>query len=149
MPTFHSRRPAPVDLLFYSGKAFPRADRNGAFIVLQGTQRSGYNVVFVPFDRNGKLECQKYSSMDSLDSIRHRRIVHRRRTDRLGSPKGLMGRCTWATRRRVASGGSCMGTPHLQIFAVWTAQRSVDWTRRIRHALRRERSPAGFKIACV
>jgi glucose/arabinose dehydrogenase len=52
--TFHSRRPAPVDLLFYSGSAFPRMYRNGAFIVLHGTQRSGYNVVFVPFGRSGK-----------------------------------------------------------------------------------------------
>jgi len=52
--TFHSRRPAPVDLLFYSGKAFPRPYRDGAFIVLHGTQRSGYDVVFVPFDRHGK-----------------------------------------------------------------------------------------------
>ncbi len=53
--TFHSRRAAPVDLLFYSGHAFPRTYRGGAFIVLHGTQnRSGYDVVFVPFDRNGK-----------------------------------------------------------------------------------------------
>jgi glucose/arabinose dehydrogenase len=54
--TFHSRRSAPVDLLFYSGKAFPRAYRGGAFVVLHGTQNKyGYNVVFVPFDRNSKL----------------------------------------------------------------------------------------------
>jgi glucose/arabinose dehydrogenase len=52
--TFHSRRSAPVDLLFYSGGGFPSAYRNGAFIVLHGTQQSGYNVVFVPFDRHGK-----------------------------------------------------------------------------------------------
>ena len=53
--TFHSRRAAPVDLLFYSGSAFPRAYRGGAFVVLHGTQnKNGYDVVFVPFDRNGK-----------------------------------------------------------------------------------------------
>ncbi len=53
--TFHSRRSAPVDLLFYSGSAFPRAYRGGAFVVLHGTQnKNGYDVVFVPFDRNGK-----------------------------------------------------------------------------------------------
>jgi glucose/arabinose dehydrogenase len=53
--TFHSRRAAPVDLLFYSGSAFPRSYRGGAFIVLHGTQnRYGYDIVFVPFDRNGK-----------------------------------------------------------------------------------------------
>jgi len=53
--TFHSRRPAPVDLLFYSGSAFPRSYRGGAFIVLHGTQnKNGYNVMFVPFDRKGK-----------------------------------------------------------------------------------------------
>ena len=55
MLTFHSRRAAPVDLLFYSGTAFPRSYRGGAFIVLHGTQnKNGYDVVFVPFDRNGK-----------------------------------------------------------------------------------------------
>jgi glucose/arabinose dehydrogenase len=44
-----------VDLLFYSGTGFPATYRNGAFIVLHGTQNKyGYNVVFVPFDRNGK-----------------------------------------------------------------------------------------------
>ena len=53
--TFHSRRSAPVDLLFYSGNAFPRPYRGGAFIVLHGTQnKNGYDVVLVPFDRNGK-----------------------------------------------------------------------------------------------
>ena len=53
--TFHSRRAAPVDLLFYSGNGFPRPYRGGAFIVLHGTQnKNGYNVVFLPFDRNGK-----------------------------------------------------------------------------------------------
>lgn len=53
--TFHSRRSAPVDLIFYSGNAFPRTYRGGAFIVLHGTQNKyGYNVTFVPFDRNGK-----------------------------------------------------------------------------------------------
>ena len=55
MLTFHSRRAAPVDLLFYAGNAFPRSYRGGAFIVLHGTQnKNGYDVVFVPFDRNGK-----------------------------------------------------------------------------------------------
>ena len=53
--TFHSRRSAPVDLLFYSGRAFPPAYRGGAFVVLHGTQnKNGYDVIFVPFDRNGK-----------------------------------------------------------------------------------------------
>jgi glucose/arabinose dehydrogenase len=53
--TFHSRRAAPVDLLFYSGDKFPASYRGGAFIVLHGTaNRSGYNIVFVPFNRNGK-----------------------------------------------------------------------------------------------
>ena len=53
--TFHSRRVAPVDLLFYTGKQFPERYRGGAFIVLHGTgNKSGYDVVFVPFDRSGK-----------------------------------------------------------------------------------------------
>lgn len=52
---FHSRRAAPVDLLFYRGNAFPRTYRGGAFVVLHGTQnKNGYDVVFVPFDRIGK-----------------------------------------------------------------------------------------------
>jgi glucose/arabinose dehydrogenase len=52
--TFQSRRPAPVDLMFYRGAAFPAAYRNGAFIVLHGTaNRTGYNVSFVPF-KDGK-----------------------------------------------------------------------------------------------
>ncbi|HYM26166.1 MAG TPA: PQQ-dependent sugar dehydrogenase [Vicinamibacterales bacterium] len=53
--TFHSRRSAPVDLLFYSGKQFPASYRGGAFVVLHGTaNRTGYDVVFVPFERSGK-----------------------------------------------------------------------------------------------
>jgi glucose/arabinose dehydrogenase len=53
--TFHSGRAAPVDLLFYGGMSFPASYRNGAFIVLHGTgNKTGYNVVFVPFDKNGK-----------------------------------------------------------------------------------------------
>jgi glucose/arabinose dehydrogenase len=53
--TFQSRRAAPLDLLFYSGRTFPATYRNGAFIVLHGTgNKSGYDVVFVPFDKNGK-----------------------------------------------------------------------------------------------
>jgi glucose/arabinose dehydrogenase len=53
--TFHDRRAAPLDLLFYSGKSFPPSYRGGAFVVLHGTgNTTGYNVVFVPFDHHGK-----------------------------------------------------------------------------------------------
>ena len=52
--TFQSPRVAPVDLLFYSGKKFPAQYRGGAFIVLHGTRKSGYDVVFVPFNKQGK-----------------------------------------------------------------------------------------------
>jgi glucose/arabinose dehydrogenase len=52
--SFHSRRAAPVDLMFYTGRALPASYRRGAFVVLHGTgNRSGYNVTFVPF-RNGR-----------------------------------------------------------------------------------------------
>ncbi len=52
--TFQSRRPAPVDLMFYTGNRFPAPYRGGAFVVLHGTaNRTGYNVSFVPFI-NGK-----------------------------------------------------------------------------------------------
>jgi len=53
--TFQAPRAAPVDLLFYSGNKFPAEYRGGAFIVLHGTRsKNGYDVVFVPFNRNGK-----------------------------------------------------------------------------------------------
>jgi glucose/arabinose dehydrogenase len=53
--TFHSRRAAPVDLLFYTGRSFPTSYHNGAFIVLHGTgNKSGYNIMFVPFNATGK-----------------------------------------------------------------------------------------------
>ena len=60
--TFHSKRAAPLDLLFYDGKSFPAEYRGGAFVVLhaaggqalQGGQ-SGDNVVFIPMDKSGKL----------------------------------------------------------------------------------------------
>lgn len=52
--TFQSRRAAPVDLVFYTGKTFPAMYRGGAFVLLHGTRnKSGYDVVFLPFNRNG------------------------------------------------------------------------------------------------
>jgi len=61
MATFHSGRAAPLDLLFYTGDKFPAEYRGGAFVVLHGgggaqvpAGRNGYNIVFMPFDRNGK-----------------------------------------------------------------------------------------------
>lgn len=52
--TFQSRRASEVDLLFYSGHEFPASYRGGAFIVQHGTRsRNGYDVVFVPFNRDG------------------------------------------------------------------------------------------------
>ena len=53
--TFQSPRAAPVDLVFYSGNKFPAEYREGAFVVLHGTRaKNGYDVVFVPFNHNGK-----------------------------------------------------------------------------------------------
>jgi glucose/arabinose dehydrogenase len=52
---------SPLDLLFYDGKQFPASYRDGAFIVYHGgagALRSdghrGYDVVFLPFEKNGK-----------------------------------------------------------------------------------------------
>jgi glucose/arabinose dehydrogenase len=52
---------SPLDLLFYDGKQFPKEYRGGAFVVFQGGSggvlplgHHGYDVVFVPFDKNGK-----------------------------------------------------------------------------------------------
>lgn len=52
--TFYPRA-APVDLVFYTGDAFPKSYRGGAFVVRHGTlAKQGYDVVFVPFNRNGE-----------------------------------------------------------------------------------------------
>jgi glucose/arabinose dehydrogenase len=52
---------APLDILFYEGRQFPAAYRNGAFVVFHGGSgpdlaegHNGYDIVFVPFDRAGK-----------------------------------------------------------------------------------------------
>jgi len=59
--TFQSGRAAPIDLTFYTGKQFPAQYRGGAFVVLHGSGgpqlaggHNGYNVEFIPFDKNGK-----------------------------------------------------------------------------------------------
>jgi glucose/arabinose dehydrogenase len=59
--TFQNTRAAPVDLVFYTGKQFPAEYRGGAFVVRHGvggaqspTGKNGYDVVFIPFDKNGK-----------------------------------------------------------------------------------------------
>jgi glucose/arabinose dehydrogenase len=48
---------APLDIVFYTGRAFPGHFRGGAFVALHGSWnakgRRGYEVVFLPF-RNGK-----------------------------------------------------------------------------------------------
>lgn len=52
---------SPLDLVFYNGRQFPRSYQGGAFVVFHGglgpdlpDGHNGYNVMFVPFDRNGK-----------------------------------------------------------------------------------------------
>jgi glucose/arabinose dehydrogenase len=59
--TFQGNRSAPVDLVFYTGKQFPAEYRGGAFVIRHGTNgpqsstgHNGYDVVFIPFDKNGK-----------------------------------------------------------------------------------------------
>ncbi len=51
---------APQDVVFYGGGQFPKAYRGGAFIAFHGAggdipdgHDNGYDVVFVPFDKNG------------------------------------------------------------------------------------------------
>jgi glucose/arabinose dehydrogenase len=52
---FASGRASPLDLTFYTGKSFPAEYRGGAFITRHGTGRhSGFDVVFIPFDKSGK-----------------------------------------------------------------------------------------------
>lgn len=60
--TFQSKRAAPLDVVFYNGKAFPAEYRNGAFIALHGTGgqkieggQTGHDIVFVPRGTDGKL----------------------------------------------------------------------------------------------
>jgi glucose/arabinose dehydrogenase len=57
---FQPRRPAVLDLTFYDGKRFPSMYRGGAFLAMHGAADSavdpngqaGYNIVFVPFNKN-------------------------------------------------------------------------------------------------
>lgn len=51
----------PNDLLFYTGSAFPEKYQGGALIAFhgswnRGSQQAGYQVVFVPFDKQGKYK---------------------------------------------------------------------------------------------
>lgn len=49
---------AALGLQFYDGKTFPQRYRNGAFVAFRGSwnrgQGTGYKIVFVPFDANGR-----------------------------------------------------------------------------------------------
>jgi glucose/arabinose dehydrogenase len=49
---------APLQIAFYEGKAFPAEYNAGAFVTMHGSwnreQRSGYKVVYLPFDKAGK-----------------------------------------------------------------------------------------------
>lgn len=49
---------AALGLQFYDGKTFPKKYQNGAFVAMRGSWNrntgTGYKVVFVPFDANGK-----------------------------------------------------------------------------------------------
>jgi glucose/arabinose dehydrogenase len=49
---------AALGLQFYDGQTFPEKYRNGAFVAFRGSwnrnQGTGYKVVFVPFDNNGR-----------------------------------------------------------------------------------------------
>jgi glucose/arabinose dehydrogenase len=58
---FHPSHSAPLDMLFYYGRQFPRSYRGGAFVARHGGQgpdtpqgHNGYDVVFIPFTGNGK-----------------------------------------------------------------------------------------------
>ncbi len=51
---------AALGLQFYDGKTFPAKYRNGAFVAFRGSwnrdRGTGYKVVFVPFDQNGRSQ---------------------------------------------------------------------------------------------
>lgn len=51
---------AALGLQFYTGQTFPQKYRNGAFVAFRGSwnrdRGTGYKVVFIPFDRNGKAQ---------------------------------------------------------------------------------------------
>ena len=58
---FHPSHGAPLDMVFYYGKQFPKSYRGGAFVARHGGQgpdlaegHNGYDVIFVPFAGNGK-----------------------------------------------------------------------------------------------
>ena len=59
---FYPKRIVPMDLTFYNGTKFPAKYRGGAFIPARGSNGPqlasgpGYNVLFVPMDRNGDVK---------------------------------------------------------------------------------------------
>jgi glucose/arabinose dehydrogenase len=54
---FHPSHGAPLDMVFYEGKQFPKSYQGGAFVIRHGglgAGGSGYDIQFVGFDKNGK-----------------------------------------------------------------------------------------------
>jgi len=100
---------APVDIMFYSGKEFPKKYDGGAFIAFHGSwnrapmPQAGYNVTFQPFSKgkpSGDFEIfasgfpGKSPLMNPPTRPRGRMVSRRRR----------MVRCTSATARRARFG---------------------------------------------
>ena len=106
--TFHSRRSAPVDLLFYSGNGVPprvsrrsvrRAPRHAEQVRLQRRLRA------VRSQRQARRADGVRRRVRRVRSAR-RPLPARRNIDRLALLKVPTERCTWRIRRRAASGGS-------------------------------------------
>ena len=105
--TFHSRRSAPVDLLFYSGKAFPAriaAARSSCSTARRtSTATTSSSCRSIATARQARRRCLPTGSRRSIPRPP---LPGRRDTDRLELLRVPTERCTSRTRRRAASGGS-------------------------------------------
>jgi glucose/arabinose dehydrogenase len=86
---------APMDMTFYKGRMFPEAYRGGAFIAFHGAgggdpggHDDGYNVVFVPFDKDGQAGLPMAFAQDFAGPTREDRNGKRARYRPVGVTVG-------------------------------------------------------------
>ena len=95
---------APLQMAFYSGEQFPAKYRGGAFIAFHGSwnraprPQKGYNVVFVPFDDEGRCRAAttRSSPTASPGVAEFTKPARRAVPSRSASPSGPTARSTSA-----------------------------------------------------
>jgi glucose/arabinose dehydrogenase len=86
---------APMDIAFYNGRMFPQAYRGGAFIAFHGAgggdprgHDDGYNVMFVPFGKDGAAHLPMAFAQDFAGPTRNDRNGKRARYRPVGVTVG-------------------------------------------------------------